>query len=463
MKSGGESSSFSDNNASVVPRDLILKHTAARHRNLFSFYRKFDSVSRHMGIPPVSGPGIQVWTGKSYYDIILPEKPAFNIVFMKVAAATEDRASPTRNGGENRWTQMSYGKYMERIAMEKRMNYIDVAKGLAILLVVYGHAAGQMMGNPFFDEHLQVQFRIIFSVVMPIFFIISGSFQRKRLESDGFNHKTFFVKVMSSLLLPFYSLSLMFLLLNLLLSHYINAPTLREMVYSLLLQQSNGDLLPSGVLWFLFTLFSFSIITYLFIKILKINHLIIIALALILRSNLNIWQHAHYFAFNTISHFFIYYIFGFSFYRIIINKPLAGIKYLSIFLLCYISLLTIASIDISNIAFLGYIKTINSLFGVDGILGSLIILGLSLSISNKFGHTIFVKIVSYYGVSSILVYVFHMPTFTLFKKVAAAVNVDPGYTYQFLLFLPGVVLPLVYGKILSCNKIAYKAILGRTP
>ena len=103
--------------------------------------------------------------------------------------------------------------------MEKRLDYIDVAKGLAIILVVFGHASGQMIGTTFFEEHLRLQWEIIFSFVMPLFFIISGSFQRKRFKSPDFNHKAFVIKAVSSTLLPFYSLSLLFLLLNVLLDN----------------------------------------------------------------------------------------------------------------------------------------------------------------------------------------------------------------------------------------------------
>lgn len=50
------------------------------------------------------------------------------------------------------------------IKPKKRANYIDIAKGVVILLVVYGHAV-TFQGIPFF---------IIFSFHMPFFFFISG-------------------------------------------------------------------------------------------------------------------------------------------------------------------------------------------------------------------------------------------------------------------------------------------------
>ena len=56
--------------------------------------------------------------------------------------------------------------------MNKRSNHIDIAKGIAIILVVYGHAAAQLKEYPVYQESLATSNTIIFSFVMPIFFII---------------------------------------------------------------------------------------------------------------------------------------------------------------------------------------------------------------------------------------------------------------------------------------------------
>lgn len=347
--------------------------------------------------------------------------------------------------------------------MEKRSKYIDVAKGVAILLVVYGHAAAQMKGTLFFEEYLQGQNKIIFSFAMPLFFMISGAFQRTRLDMFDFNHKAYLTKISLSSLLPFYSLSLIFLLMNLLLSNYIDAPSLKEMMFAMLMQQSNSDFLPSGVLWFLFTLFSFSIITYLSFKVLSVNHVLLFAFAIFLRSDLNIWRHAYYFSFDKISQNFIFYITGYYLYKIIIAKPFSRISYMSFFLLCYILLSIVSSVENSNFTIFEYVNKIDILFGVSGICGSLFILGFSFNASSKLSDNVFVEILSYYGAYSILIYVFHMPTFAVFKKIAEFASVEASFFKQFILFFPGVILPLAYGKILSCHRSAYKVILGRMP
>ncbi len=121
----------------------------------------------------------------------------------------------------------------------------------------------------------------------------------------------------------------------------------------------------------------------------------------------------------------------------------------------------ISSDKMLNFTILSLIANILSVIGLSGILGSLLILGFSFNISAKLNLNMFVKIITYYGAYSMLVYVFHMPTFTIFKKVAVSINIDHSYTKQFILFFPGIVLPLVYGKLLSCNKILYKILIGR--
>ena len=322
--------------------------------------------------------------------------------------------------------------------MEKqRTNYIDIAKGIAIILVVYGHAAAQLKGTSFYVEHLQIQNKIIFSFVMPIFFMISGSFQRKRLDSPNFDHKIYLTKISQSILLPFYSLSIVFLLINLSLSNLTNTPPLGDMIYAILLQQSNGDLLPSGVLWFLFTLFSFSIITYFSIKILNINLFILIVISIILRFDFNIYQYSYYFSFDKISNYFIYYLFGYSFYNVILKHPIYKLRHLFLISICYALLLLVSSKEILNLSFLPFLV---GAIGLCGILGSLLVLGIAYNISAKFNQNLLIKIITYYGAYSILIYVFHMPTFTIFKKIATFINLDPSYTKQFILFFPGIVL-----------------------
>src|SRR5690349_15151101 len=71
-----------------------------------------------------------------------------------------------------------------------RYNWIDYARGIAIILVVYRHSfegikrAGFSISNYLFLEHANI---IFFSFRMPLFFIVSGIFISGSLFKRGLN------------------------------------------------------------------------------------------------------------------------------------------------------------------------------------------------------------------------------------------------------------------------------------
>jgi len=296
---------------------------------------------------------------------------------------------------------------------------------------------------------------------MPIFFIISGAFQRVRLSSQTFDSKIYLAKITKSILLPFYSLSLVFMLINIALGSIISAPSAKDMFYGLAFQQSNGDLLPSGVLWFLFTLYAFHIITYFHVKVLNSKILYLIIIAIILRTQVNIFNQSYYLAFDKISQFFIYYLFGYCFYQKIIKSPMHNPMVLITLAASYMFLFLINYYN--NNELINTFQMVIDPFGLSGIMLSLLTIGISYNLSSKYNESTIVKILIYYGVFSILVYVFHIPTFTIFKKISSIIDLPPNYYRQLILFVPGILLPILLGKILSYNKLIYKTLLGRNP
>lgn len=104
--------------------------------------------------------------------------------------------------------------------MKQRLNYIDIAKGIGIIMVVVGHCSG-------LPTTLN---RLIFSVHMPLFFILSGYFFNP--ESAG-DEKAFLKKNAKGLLLP-YALTCVFV---------IGLRVLRTII-------SGGDIFFTFRLWF---------------------------------------------------------------------------------------------------------------------------------------------------------------------------------------------------------------------
>lgn len=123
-----------------------------------------------------------------------------------------------------------------------RSVYLDVAKGIGIILVVWAHAKG-----PF--SNYMYQFH------MPFFFIISGY-----LFNEKNSFKEFFIKKIKSLYIPFVSWNLLSLLIKTVSSidHFNIEFFIKYIAKILLLLDKDGQFF--GATWFLGSLFMVSII-----------------------------------------------------------------------------------------------------------------------------------------------------------------------------------------------------------
>lgn len=141
--------------------------------------------------------------------------------------------------------------------MKKRIEYIDIARGLGIILVVIGHS-----GSPFRN--------IIYLFHMALFYFISGYFYK---EEYSHNPLAFLKKRIKSLYLPFVKYGLVFLCLhNLFINlsiygdkiEYYNSITFLKCLIKILTFQNTEALLSP--FWFFSSLFiveiSFSIIGF---------------------------------------------------------------------------------------------------------------------------------------------------------------------------------------------------------
>lgn len=133
--------------------------------------------------------------------------------------------------------------------MSKRIEYLDIAKGIGILLVVLGH-------NDFEVISVFVQ-RLIYSFHMPLFFFLSGYFLNTSIPFFDFFKKRF-----NSLLKPY--LFTIFLI-------YFTSVSFEKMGFNTAIQRTVKSLYGSGYyldwvqLWFLPQLFVVSLYAFLFI------------------------------------------------------------------------------------------------------------------------------------------------------------------------------------------------------
>ena len=131
----------------------------------------------------------------------------------------------------------------------KRLEFVDALKGVAIFLVIWGHVISQLGGYPNFT------YSIIYSFHMPLFFIISGFFFKSSLKltlKDFLSKKSFqllYPWLLWCIIIAFYQAYI----------HYMDNETLSRKVI----------LIFNRWLWFLRDLWLSYIITYIAYKVLK--------------------------------------------------------------------------------------------------------------------------------------------------------------------------------------------------
>ena len=145
--------------------------------------------------------------------------------------------------------------------VELRLKSIDIIKGIAIILVVFGHAVQGVVDSLHITVNsinCSILFAklIIYSFHMPLFFFVSGIFADRwatKVLKSAFKDK------LSRLVKPYFIWSFVTALFMQLASHYTNAGLgLRNFLLS--------PVVPFSIFWFIYVLFFIYIIYYLFLN-----------------------------------------------------------------------------------------------------------------------------------------------------------------------------------------------------
>jgi fucose 4-O-acetylase-like acetyltransferase len=129
-----------------------------------------------------------------------------------------------------------------------RYLWVDYAKAIGIILVVYGHVARGLFGAgmPIDEFSYKITDSIIYSFHMPLFFFLSGLFFYNSLIKRGW--KKFLANKIDTLVYIYILWSLLQGTIEVLLSHWTNAGATFPQVFSLLWH-------PRSQFWFLYALF----------------------------------------------------------------------------------------------------------------------------------------------------------------------------------------------------------------
>lgn len=162
--------------------------------------------------------------------------------------------------------------------MKKRIEYIDIMRGICIIYMIAGHIDFQCV---YFDHYIH-------AFHMPIFFIVSGLFYKNNMKSD------YITKLAKKTLLPYFVWATIFLIIDNI--TFLGTHTGFRNGLSIILTTNNNNIPISGALWFL-TAFFISNVIYYFISKINIKTLrtiicliiMLIGIYLYKLTNINLW------------------------------------------------------------------------------------------------------------------------------------------------------------------------------
>ena len=264
---------------------------------------------------------------------------------------------------------------------KKRIEYIDITKGIAILLMIVGHT-------------LQAGWKrsLIYSFHMPLFILISGF-----LYKENKSIKTTLITIVKKLLLPCFITLIITDILKYLIYH--DSLNCNQLIMQIILSHTNkvGDTLGLGVLWFLPFL---GIIRIIFTVINKYfsNYTVFGIVILFSLVGFLLGKHKLFlpWSIDIALVALIFYYVGF----LIKKKDLLSKINIFLLFLLFIVGLCFQNIELATRSYPGYYICVNT-----AIAGSLLIIKFSFLLNKKVPNIM--KIFSWYGRNSLKILCFH--------------------------------------------------------
>lgn len=141
---------------------------------------------------------------------------------------------------------------------------INIARGIGVLIVLLGHSFPDAELGVFPHFGYRWVYDFCYAFHMALFFVISGFVMGRKFFDGGHGFRREALRKIKRLLIPYLFLSYASLLPKILWNAYARNPVDEESVWRVLLGRS-----PNGSLWYLYTLFVFSLYALLIASILR--------------------------------------------------------------------------------------------------------------------------------------------------------------------------------------------------
>lgn len=324
-----------------------------------------------------------------------------------------------------------------------RSQWVDIVKGIAIVLVVYRHILiGIQRASIYIHPYYLEANEIVYSFRMPLFFLLSGIFFQKSFLKRGL--KIYSVQKLKTLLYPYVLWCLVIISLQILMNNYVNANrTWLDYSYILLKPRAIDQM------WFLLALFNISILYALLYHVTKKKIGLILILSLVM---LGFRDYVQLAPIKDIFQYMIYLSLGVLVSRFALDPTFMskiGKRRNFLFLVPFFIL--------SQWYWLSHDKVSNYIFLVISLIGSLFVIVLSVIYQQKRIMSIF-KLV---GVYSLQIYIIHPMIGAASRMVFVRyLRIDNSVLILIIGMILGVVMPIVIYKL--CQKINF-TILFKLP
>ena len=304
--------------------------------------------------------------------------------------------------------------------------WVDYAKAIGIILVVYGHVARGLYNAsiPMGESTYKLIDSFIYSFHMPLFFFLSGLYFVKSLSNRS--TKTFLLSKVDTIVYPYLLWSLIQGCIEATLSSQTNGSVTYSEVFAMLWQ-------PRAQFWFLYALaliFIFTLVLYRFLNLTKTHILLFISIILFLFKG--------YLPFiiytNFIFSYFIYFALGMFLQHYNSKKKLD--KKLMIFTITLMFLLT-QYLTLFHFELIINIKIIADLITATSAIGFVIVLSKSIT---KYNLTFLQNI----GKFSMAIYLLHILTGSSIRIILQkAFHINSFSLHLIIGVLAGILLPML--------------------
>lgn len=321
--------------------------------------------------------------------------------------------------------------------MSHRTEWVDYAKAIGIILVVYGHVArGLFKAGIEMPENLyRLADSIVYSFHMPLFFFLSGLFFYQSFSRKGGVELT--LNKVDTIVYPYLLWSVLQGTVEVLLSNYTNGSIGFDEVFSLWE--------PRAQFWFLYALF------FVFVTSCVIFHFVLVryvAGVFVLSCMFYIFfaAYSEMKLVDFLANNLVYFVFGIVFERFNFGRMLSSMTAM---------IVTMFAFFLSQFIFHGYLSKSYTDKGIESLLLALIaiffVVALSMAIAKKP-----IRFISYIGASSMAIFVMHILAGSGVRVILnKLLDVESLTIHLVVGCLAGVLLPLIALKVISFLQIPY--------